>query len=132
MGVRAVLLALVLGLFSMVAGAWAGDAGPSFPKATSKALGGSCVDDPATMRRHHFDFLKHQRDDTLRQGIRGAKYSLKECVSCHAQVKDGHAVPVNAPGQFCASCHEYAAVSIDCFSCHATTPQHQQQVEATR
>lgn len=124
MGVRAVLLALVLGLFSVM-GAWAGESGPSFPKAQ-----GSCVDDPATMRRHHFDFLKHQRDDTMRQGIRGAKYSLKDCVSCHAQVKDGHAVPVNAPGQFCASCHEYAAVSIDCFSCHATTPQHQQQAEA--
>ncbi|MCA1908170.1 MAG: Hdr-like menaquinol oxidoreductase cytochrome c subunit [Magnetospirillum sp.] len=125
MGVRAVLLALVLGLMTMVSGAWAGETGPSFPKAQ-----GNCVEDPATMRRHHFDFLKHQRDDTMRQGIRGAKHSLKECVSCHAQVKDGHAQPINAAGQFCASCHEYAAVSIDCFSCHATTPQ--QQAEAKR
>ena len=118
MGMRAVLLALVLGLLTIATGAWAGDAGPAIPKAQ-----GTCVDDPATMRRHHFDFLKHQRDDTLRAGIRGAKHSLKDCVACHATVKDGHAVPVNAPGQFCASCHDYAAVTVDCFTCHATTPQ---------
>ena len=117
MSMRAVLLALLLGLL-FAPGAWAEQSGPSFPKAQ-----GSCVDDPATMRRHHFDFLKHQRDDTLRQGIRGAKYSLKECVGCHATADaQGHAVPVNAEGQFCQSCHAYAAVSIDCFSCHATVP----------
>jgi hypothetical protein len=119
---RAVMLALLLGLAfvaSPVATAQAGEAGPSFPKAQ-----GSCVDDPATMRRHHFDFLTHQRDDTLRAGIRGAKYSLKECVTCHASTAaNGKPVPVNAPGQFCQSCHAYAAVTIDCFSCHATTPQ---------
>ena len=118
MGMRAVLLALVLGLLTIATGAVAGDAGPAFPKAQ-----GTCVEDPAAMRRHHFDFLKHQRDDTLRQGIRGAKHSLKDCVACHAQVKDGHAVPVNAPGQFCAACHDFAAVTVDCFACHATTPQ---------
>lgn len=118
MAMRAVLLALMLGLLSMVPGAWAGDAGPVFPKAQGK-----CVEEPAVMRRHHFDFLAHQRDDTVRSGIRGAKHSLKDCVGCHAQVTHGQAVPVNAPGQFCAACHDYAAVSVDCFTCHATTPQ---------
>ena len=119
---RALMLALLLGLAFVagpVATARAGEAGPSFPKAQ-----GSCVDDPAAMRRHHFDFLHHQRDDTLRAGIRGAKYSLKECVTCHASTTaTGKPVPVDAPGQFCQSCHAYAAVTIDCFGCHATTPQ---------
>ena len=32
------------------------------------------------------------------------------------------AIPVNAPGQFCESCHTYAAVKMDCFECHATVP----------
>ncbi|MDA8231116.1 MAG: Hdr-like menaquinol oxidoreductase cytochrome c subunit [Magnetospirillum sp.] len=98
---------------------WADDGRPAFPV----AKGGHCVDDIPVMRRNHFAFLYHQRDETLRLGIRGGKYSLKECVNCHAATgPDGKAIPVNAPGQFCQSCHEYAAVSIDCFSCHATTP----------
>lgn len=127
MSVRAVMLVLLLGL-AFWAGpggkaAQAAESGPSFPKAQ-----GTCVDDPAVMRRHHFDFLKHQRDDTVRQGIRGAKYSLKECVDCHATSDaGGHPLPINAPGQFCQSCHAYAAVAIDCFSCHATTPEHGHQ-----
>lgn len=112
--------ALLLVLFTLVVTlpAFAAELGPVIPKAS-----GQCVDEPGTMRKHHFDFLKHQRDDTLRSGIRGARYSLKECVSCHAtKAADGKPVPVNAEGQFCQSCHTYAAVSIDCFQCHATVP----------
>jgi hypothetical protein len=93
---------------------------PQWPK----PRGETCIDSPATMRRDHADMLKHQRDDTLRLGIRGAKASLKACVECHsAQAADGHAVPVNDPGQFCQSCHAYAAVKPDCFECHATIPK---------
>jgi predicted CXXCH cytochrome family protein len=116
---RALVLSLLMALSLLAGTAVAGDLTPAIPKAS-----GSCVDDPAVMRRHHFDFLKHQRDDTLRSGIRGAKYSLKECVSCHAgKDSKGSLVPVNAEGQFCQSCHAYAAVSIDCFTCHATVPE---------
>ncbi len=97
----------------------AGDLSPAIPQ----AKGTQCVEDTQVMRRNHMDFLKHQRDDTLRKGIRGAKHSLKDCVTCHVQTgTDGHPIPVNAEGQFCQSCHSYAAVSIDCFQCHATVP----------
>lgn len=93
---------------------------PALPKAKGEA----CIASAEVMRRDHPDMLKHQRDETLRLGIRGAKASLKECVACHAtQAADGHAVPVNDPGQFCQSCHAYAAVKPDCFECHATTPK---------
>ena len=115
------LARLLLGIMLML-GSVAGFAAepPALPKA---AAGTTCIEDSATMRRDHPDMLKHQRDDTLRLGIRGAKASLKDCVSCHAtQSADGHAVPVNAPGQFCQSCHAFAAVKPDCFECHATTP----------
>jgi hypothetical protein len=114
------LMAVLLVAVAAAGGAWAGDGGqPSHPK----PKGTACVEDTGSMRRNHMEMLKHQRDETLRQGIRGAKHSLKDCVSCHAaDGADGHAVPVTAPGQFCQSCHAYAAVSIDCFECHATTP----------
>ena len=85
--------------------------------------GDSCVEDTEFMRRNHMDLLKHQRDDTMREGIRTKQHSLKECVSCHAVAgADATAVTVASPKHFCRSCHDYAAVQIDCFQCHASRP----------
>ncbi len=89
---------------------------PSVPKAVK---GEQCVEPVDVMRREHMNFLIHQRDETMRQGIRGNKYSLKGCTECHATVdpaaKDKK---VRTVEPFCAQCHEYAAVKIDCFECH--------------
>jgi hypothetical protein len=85
-----------------------------------KARGGECVADPAFMRRNHMQLLKHQRDDTLHGGIRTGKYSLKTCVACHAS-QTSQSVNAGA-GDFCQSCHTFAAVKIDCFECHASKP----------
>jgi hypothetical protein len=95
-------------------------AGAPLPVIEKAQAGTQCVADPATMRRDHPSMLKHQRDDTVHGGIRGAKASLKACIGCHAS-------PVNAsvakaPTNFCVSCHAYTAVKIDCFECHATQP----------
>jgi len=89
----------------------------------SKGKGDACVEATDEMRRNHMRYLLHQRDDTMRKGIRTKKHSLKECIDCHVQNdKQGRPIPVNAPGQFCQSCHDYAAVSIDCFQCHSDQP----------
>lgn len=75
------------------------------------------------MRRNHMDLLVHQRDETVIRGIRDEPFSLVECVDCHAQTTDaGEPIRVDAEGQFCASCHAYTAVKIDCFGCHAALP----------
>ena len=86
--------------------------------------GDNCVEDTDFMRRNHMDLLEHQRDETMKEGIRGKPYSLKECLSCHA-VNGPDAIPVtvSSPQHFCRSCHDYAAVSIDCFQCHASRPE---------
>lgn len=82
------------------------------------ARGGQCVGDPAFMRRNHMSLLKHQRDDTLRGGVRTGQHSLKACIGCHASQSTGS---VNAGStNFCQSCHAYAAVKIDCFECHTS------------
>lgn len=94
---------------------------PSWPE----PVGDKCVEPTDVMRREHMNFIMHQRDETMHKGIRGitAKHSLKDCIDCHAGYDDkGQAIPVNAEGQFCESCHNYTAVSIDCFGCHRTTP----------
>ncbi len=93
---------------------------PQVPKAIQ---GEQCVEETAFMRRNHMDLLKHQRDDTLRRGIRDAKYSLNGCLTCHAVLdSQGQPVSIRNPRHFCNSCHGYAAVSIDCFGCHESTP----------
>lgn len=92
--------------------------------AISRGQGDNCVADTEFMRRNHMSLLKHQRDETMLQGIRSEPYSIKECVSCHA-VAGPDAMPLTAasPDHFCRSCHDYAAVKIDCFQCHASRPE---------
>jgi hypothetical protein len=69
------------------------------------------------------DFLLHQRDRTVQEGIRTSNYSLVECIDCHVQKNtEGEFVQVDAPDQFCEACHAYTSVKLDCFECHATTP----------
>ena len=112
----AVLLLLLAG--AAVAG---GEPGRTPLPVIERATPGSeCVADPAIMRRTHMDLLKHQRDDTVRGGIRGAKFSLKACVACHAS-RETRSV-ARGETNFCVSCHSYAAVKIDCFECHASRP----------
>ena len=77
--------------------------------------GEKCVEPTDVMRRNHMAFILHQRDDTLRRGVRTKKYSLKECINCHADPKTKSVVGKDG---FCESCHVYSAVSIDCFGCH--------------
>src|SRR4030065_2323822 len=72
--------------------------------------GGKCVDDPKFMRKNHMDVLKHQRDETMRQGIRGGKYSLAACGDCHASKKNNSVLGSNE--NFCQGCHVYVHVKI--------------------
>lgn len=87
---------------------------PSFTINTER--GDKCVQPESVMRRDHMKFILHQRDKTMHQGIRTAQYSLKNCVDCHADAKTNSVLGKDG---FCASCHQYASVSIDCFSCHS-------------
>src|SRR3989344_3609525 len=77
--------------------------------------GEQCVERTPGMRRNRMKHLLHQRDKTMHQGIRTTRHSLKNCVDCHA---DPATDSVLGQDGFCSSCHEYASVKIDCFSCH--------------
>ncbi len=95
-----------------------------------ESSGESCVLPSEQMRREHPDILKHDRIQTLREGLRAKADgstldgSLKQCVNCHA-VKDesNKFVRIDNDQHFCVSCHKYAAVSIDCFQCHRDIPE---------
>ena len=88
-----------------------------------KGKGEHCVAETDFMRRNHMKVLLHQRDKSVFKGERSTRFSLQGCVECHA-VPGPTAKPVTYkdPRHFCRSCHEFAAVKIDCFECHASRP----------
>ena len=89
-----------------------------------RGQGESCVEDTDFMRRNHMNVLLHKRDETVINGIRTKQHSLKKCISCHAVAgSDAIPVTVESPKHFCRSCHDYTAVKIDCFDCHASRPE---------
>ncbi|MGV6809263.1 MAG: hypothetical protein ACWA5U_05250 [bacterium] len=103
----------------------------------AKAKSEHCMisEDTAEVRKNHYAYILHQRDETMYDGIRTEQYSLKACVNCHVPEvgSDGkkvhyskahdHAGEYSSDTHFCATCHEYTAVKIDCFQCHRDTPE---------
>jgi hypothetical protein len=121
--VRAGLVAVSLAWAFGAQAVLAADLG-SFVKEGSKAAGvDACVEPTDDMRRNHMEMIKHQRDATVHEGIRGTKHSLAGCIDCHVSIgPDGHPTPVNGEHQFCSACHAYTAVDVNCFGCHAAVP----------
>lgn len=108
------LIALLIALcLSSVAGA-----ADSLKPALDIGQGGQCVKDPQWMVKNHMRLLKHQRDETVRKGIRDERLSLKNCIECHASTQDNSVI--GRSDSFCEGCHRYEAVSIDCFECHSS------------
>jgi hypothetical protein len=90
--------------------------------------GVKCVQPEDEMRRNHMNYILHQRDKTMQEGVRanieGKGYSLAECIDCHVVAgENGEIAKHDSKEHFCNSCHEYASVQIDCFECHADRPQ---------
>jgi hypothetical protein len=118
---RTIHSTLLLVVWSIVSttSAWGG--GTPLP-VIPKAKGEQCVEETSLMRSNHMDFLLHKRDETLRKGVRSPQHSLKECLGCHVPKRDERRVAYGDSEHFCSSCHQYAAVRIDCFTCHADQP----------
>ncbi|HUW27299.1 MAG TPA: hypothetical protein VMV97_01700 [Sulfuriferula sp.] len=83
--------------------------------------GEKCVEDTEFMRRNHMKLLLQHRITAVHEGDnqKTDKFSIVNCVNCHASAKDNS---VAGPGDFCQSCHAYAAVKITCFECHSSKP----------
>jgi predicted CXXCH cytochrome family protein len=122
---RLLLLGLVLGWLSMAPGIAAETESSTLgavaiPQPAKPANASSCVAPVDIMRREHMNLLMHQRDATVLDGERDGKYSLAGCMDCHNPADSAaKAVHYPDPQHFCAGCHSYASVRIDCFECHA-------------
>ena len=118
--IKTALSLLVLNIAFLSTNVYANENSLIIPEATK---GKTCVEPIPEMRKNHMEYLLHKRDLTMHEGQRTKKHSLKECISCHVKKdKVVEYISINKEGQFCQSCHSYAAVSIDCFGCHATKP----------
>ena len=115
------LAALALAVLVVPGAVAAAEGGAPAPS----GAGDRCVEDTPFMRRNHMELLKHQRDRTVHDGVRTTRHSLANCVACHADRETGSVVGRNSSGRegFCAGCHSYAGVKLDCFECHATKPK---------
>ncbi|WP_319823947.1 hypothetical protein [Thalassovita sp.] len=93
---------------------------PDVPAAT----GAPHPEGNAYWRKNHMTLMKHDRDMSLRDGDRDIGASLKGCFDCHA-AKDaaGTVLTYADEGHFCRACHDFAAVKVDCFMCHRSTPE---------
>ncbi len=118
-------LLVLAGLFALPVLSNAGELGPQPPKAKEKASAKTeCVRPVKEMRKNHMKLLLHKRDETMREGVRTKEISLSECIECHVTPKkDGEYPRIGEDEHFCSSCHNYAAVNIDCFDCHSDLPK---------
>jgi len=122
---RLVLVAALAALVAVAAGAAAltrfkGTDRPHVPRGQGEA----CVADTDWIRRNHMVALDRQRDATVHEGLRTPRFSLAGCLACHAVAgEDGRAVTAADSRHFCRVCHDYAAVRVDCFDCHASRPE---------
>jgi hypothetical protein len=83
-----------------------------------------CIQPEDEMRRNHMEYILHERDETMHEGIRNEPESLANCINCHVQPNEkGEIDGIDSKEHFCNACHQYASVQIDCFQCHADRPQ---------
>lgn len=125
MGRRAAIaLGLVVVLVVSAAAALRASAESALAPHPPKGRGEHCVADTDFMRKNHMKMLLLHRKEVVRHGVRTPQFSLNGCITCHAvSGSDGKPVAFESPQHFCRSCHSYAAVSIDCFECHASRPE---------
>ncbi len=112
----------LLSTSALVGTAHAGTPFPDIHEPTDKSV--KCIQPEDVMRREHMNYILHERDETMREGIRGEPESLANCINCHVEPdENGEIAGIETDQHFCSACHEYTAVQIDCFQCHADRPQ---------
>lgn len=123
-----VFLASALALAALLAGCSKAPSEADLNLATAKQKADECVEPEGVIRTKHMDFLMHQRDATMIEGIRTQQHSLKECINCHvpATKQDGSPLHYGDKEHFCTTCHAAVGQKIDCFQCHADRPQVEQ------
>lgn len=116
------LIYVMIGLTLLSTTAVAETPFPTIHEPTDESL--KCIQPEDEMRRNHMNYILHERDETMHEGVRDEPGSLSACIDCHVEPNEkGEIAGIDSNEHFCSSCHEYASVQIDCFQCHADRPQ---------
>lgn len=113
-------LTLLLGLSGAML--QAGCTGETPAPEIAEARDQPCVEEAETMRRDHPRILAQEKAAAVVDGRRTPERGLRGCVECHGDSEDTPVRLEPAEPQFCASCHQYAGVSNNCFECHSSRP----------
>ncbi len=114
------LIALMFGAATALSAQERSSLWPEIPAAT----GAPHPEGNEYWRRNHMNLMRHDRDQTMRDGNREVEASLKGCFDCHAAADgEGTIVTYESDKHFCRSCHDFVAVKVDCFMCHRSTPE---------
>jgi [DsrC]-trisulfide reductase subunit J len=118
----AVLVNALIGLMLLSTSAMAETPFPTIDEPAGEAE--KCIHPTDEMRRNHMNYILHERDETMHEGIRNEPESLANCIDCHVTPdENGEIASIESKEHFCNGCHQYASVQIDCFQCHADRPQ---------
>jgi hypothetical protein len=118
----AVLVYALIGLSLLSTSALAETPFPTINEPSDESK--KCIHPEDEMRRNHMNYILHERDETMHEGVRNEPGSLAACIDCHVEPNEkGEIAGVDSNEHFCNGCHEYASVQIDCFQCHADRPQ---------
>jgi len=116
------LIYVMIGLTLLSTTAVAETPFPTIHEPTDESL--KCIQPEDEMRRNHMNYILHERDETVHEGVRNEPGSLAACIDCHVEPNaNGEIAGIESKEHFCTACHQYAAVQIDCFQCHADRPQ---------
>jgi len=114
----AILVYALIGFSLLSTSAVAETPFPTIHEPTDESV--KCIQPEDVMRREHMNYILHERDETMHEGIRGEPKSLANCINCHVEPNEnGEIAGIETKEHFCNACHQYAAVQIDCFQCHA-------------
>lgn len=118
------ILLVLLAIVAMLQGC--GKVAPELDVATAKAKSEHCTisEDISEVRNNHMEYILHKRDETMYDGIRTKQHSFTECINCHVPKGVGdQKVRHDEEEHFCATCHMYTGVKLDCFQCHTDQPE---------
>lgn len=121
---QSVLMTVLILMFSIGLSACDGAKPPELMKAVKQFDSDATRDEHVKyMRINHMDALLHKRDQTLINGIRTKKNSLKACINCHVpEIHNGEILRHTNPEHFCSTCHNFVTQKLDCFECHVDHP----------
>jgi len=116
----AVAVFVVVALFPFW-GSWV-SAGSGDPPELEKPGGDACVMETEFMRESHMDLLNQWRDEVVRDGERfftaAEGYTLPAGMEREEKSLSLTCLDCHSKAQFCDRCHDYSAITPNCWSCH--------------